>query len=112
MALKITGVKEMQKNMDNATERVVGRIVVAMEMAKIEMENTAKDTAPWTDRTGNARNSITGSGVEKDKDVLKIGLAIGVDYGKYLELCHFGKYRIVWPTIEWMGNKLPSLIRI
>lgn len=108
----MTGTEEMKRNMDNATKQILEMIEKNMDIARLEMENTAKSQAPWTDRTGNARNSITGSGVEKENETLRIGLAIGVEYGKYLELCNFGKYRIVWPTIEWESNKLLSRFKI
>ena len=107
----IKGVLDMKNKMNAVTEQVFDKMASGMEQAMTEMETTAKKTAPWMDRTGNARNSITGSGVERDKSTMRIGLAIGVEYGKWLELLHGGKYRIVWPTIEWMGNKLPSYWR-
>lgn len=63
-----------------------------------ELENDAKQNRPWTDQTGNARRSIQGSYEIGDRNVI-IALAIGVDYGKYLELSNGGKYRIIVPTM-------------
>jgi hypothetical protein len=95
------------------------------------MQNEARMTAPWEDRTGNARSglfyAVDGLGFPpivgqynadasiQDPDPLKISgerdklvLAMGhtVFYGKYLELSHGSKYAIVMSTIE--GN-LPVL---
>ncbi len=64
-----------------------------------DMENTAKAKRPWTDQTGNARRSITGSSESKIGAII-IALAIGVEYGPPLELGHGGRYSIIKPTIN------------
>lgn len=75
-----------------------------------EMENYGKENRPWTDRTGNARRSITGThAIEKNN--IRAVLAIGVDYGVYLELSNGGKYRIVWPTIQQHRQKFLNYLK-
>jgi hypothetical protein len=64
-----------------------------------QLEGYAKDHAPWTDRTGNARNGLHG-GVEVRKDEYVLFLSHGVDYGIWLELAHGGNYAIVRPTVD------------
>ena len=104
--MKVFGVKEVNEAMEKFGLEIVNRTKMALDVSRIEMENEAKRAAPWTDRTANARNSITGSGIEESSQSYKVALAIGMHYGKYLELCNFGKYRIVWPTVEAVGYKL------
>lgn len=92
--------KEVIKNLSRFEKLSAKVAVESVSKTLAEAEATAKRNAPWTDRTGNARNSITGTKGEVDGNTVKGHLFIGVEYGKYLELCWGGKYRIVWPTIE------------
>jgi len=90
--LKITGVKAIKKAESKA------KTIAA------KMENTAKNNRPWTDQTGNARRSITGSSDAKIGAII-IALAIGVEYGPPLELGMGGRYSIIKPTIDEYRKK-------
>lgn len=87
---------------------VVAAEAVGATMA--EAERDAKSSAPWTDRTGHARQSIAGQAPYKKEDIVKGYLSIGVYYGKFLELANMGRYRVVWPTIERAATKVPNFI--
>lgn len=63
------------------------------------MEGYSKSHAPWTDRTGHARQSLHG-GVDVRGDQQVLYLSHGVEYGIWLELAHSGKYAIVRPTVD------------
>jgi hypothetical protein len=90
-----------------------------------ESEQIAKEIAPWTDRTGDARRLIKGVVLddnevtldtykqnEKGKTVKSgtmavdgkgcVGIALchRVEYGKYLETANNGKYCVLKPVIE------------
>ena len=71
------------------------------------MEGYAKSHAPWTDRTGHARQSLHG-GVDVRDDQLVLYLSHGVEYGIWLELAHGGNYAIVRPTAD---THLPRIRR-
>lgn len=112
---KLHGLETIKANIDRFGNDVIRKVEMALEYTIAESENEAKRKAPWTDRTGNARNSITGSGPSNDGKNLVASLSIGVFYGKYLELCNQGRYRIVWPTLEGFSrqtliNKLQSIL--
>lgn len=64
-----------------------------------EIENWMKANAPWTDRTGNARQSLYAI-VDALVEEVVITFGHGVTYGKYLEFKHFGTYAIVAPAID------------
>lgn len=85
-----------------AVQAVAGRIAT-------EMEGDAKGSAPWTDRTGNARSGLFGT-AERDvaQRLVVIFLSHGpdIDYGVWLELAHGGNYQVILPTIE---RHLPAL---
>jgi hypothetical protein len=63
---------------------------------------------PWTDQTNAARSSLTGS-YDKTAEGYIVALAIGVEYGRYLELARGGKYRVIRPTVDQMRNEFKRL---
>lgn len=79
-----------------AVQAVAGRIAT-------QMEGDAKSSAPWTDRTGNARSGLFGT-AERDaaRKLVIIYLSHGpdIDYGVWLELAHGGNFQIIMPTVE------------
>lgn len=74
---------------------------VAYDQAEA-MENYAKANAPWTDRTGDARERLHAT-VEETGPIGTIVLAHGVDYGLWLEIANGGRYAIIAPTIDVYG---------
>lgn len=83
-----------------AVERQIrAAIGVYADTAAKKMEGEAKNNAPWTDRTSNARNSILGDFGWKGNQAV-ITLSGNVDYFVYLELANGKKYAILSPTIE------------
>lgn len=78
--------------------------ITAQRMAP-EVENYAKANAPWTDRTGNARNGLAARAY-RDGNGVGILLYHQVDYGIWLEVRWGGKYAIINPTIDAMGPRV------
>jgi len=75
-----------------------------------EAEQTAKENAPWTDRTGDARKLLKGEVID-DGDSLGFRLLHRVEYGKHLETANSGKYAILKPTIEGLRSDFFSAAR-
>jgi hypothetical protein len=70
-----------------------------------EMQQWAKDNAPWMDRTGDARAGLRG---EVDEEVGAIGVIILthdplLDYPIWLEIAHQGRFAIIAPAIDYWG---------
>lgn len=101
---------QVLQNLKIVSDNTLNKAENVMDYTMNDAESSAKRSAPWTDRTGNARRSIN-SRTWKDSDVIIGGLGIGVEYGKYLELCNQGRYRIVRPTIDIAKVKLMSNLR-
>ncbi len=59
----------------------------------------AKSNAPWTDRTGNSRQTIDHN-VQLAGDKVTIELRGNTPHFKYLELCHEKKNAILWKTVQ------------
>lgn len=78
--------------------------VAAASMAPL-VENFAKLNAPWTDRTGNARNGLAARPF-RDGDTIGIVIYHQVSYGIWLEVKWDGKYGIINPTIDAMGPQV------
>jgi len=97
----------VQNNMNfSAVEkRVRAAIGLYAGTAAEKMEGEAKEKAPWTDRTSNARNSIQGDfGWKGDSAV--ITLSGNVDYFVYLELGYGKRYSILVPTIQENASEI------
>lgn len=75
------------------------------ETAALSLQNYMRDKAAWTDRTGAARQRLTGN-VEKVTSGFKIVLAHGVNHGMWLELAHEKRFAIIQPTILVKSNEI------
>lgn len=75
-----------------------------------QMETTAKRNAPWTDRTGNARRTMTGFAVWDENGGLLVGISGHMPYSPDLEEKHFRKYSILFPTVYSYVNTLMSVV--
>lgn len=81
-------------------DRAHQAVLTVAKLVADEAEARAKAEAPWTDRTGNARQSLRGEAVALGRETVAIYLSGGMDYSKWLELAHGEKYRIILPTLE------------
>lgn len=79
--------------------------LLKLDVEAKKLEGYAKQNAPWTDRTGRARQSLNAS-VSTIPNGYRITLAHGVDYGLWLELAHERRFAIVMPAIEKKGGEI------
>lgn len=75
-----------------------------------DFENYAKINRPWTDRTGRARQGLTGY-VKKVNRAPRIVIAHTVTYGVDLELKRNKKYAILEPTIRLKSGDAVSALK-
>ena len=73
------------------------------EQSALALQNSARVNAKWTDRTGHARQRLTGD-VLTVSNGYKLRLAHGVDYGIWLELANEKRFAIIPPTIQSVGT--------
>lgn len=101
----LKGLSEMELKAQIATQ-------LYAETSATKMVNDAKDNAPWTDRTGNSRQTIDHSITNAGKKVT-INLRGNTPHFKYLEFCHEKKHAILWPTIQkWSGKVLEGWVKV
>lgn len=110
MTFKLYGVENVRSNINKFSVERRSAFQDAFQRWATEAQNRSKDNAPWTDRTGNARNSIYGV-APGNEDKIRAYHGIGVYYGVFLELANNGKYRIIWPTMEALKGKLNTLVK-
>lgn len=87
-------------------KRVHAGIIATADRRAGIMQDDARRGAPWTDRTGNARQGLFGTVDAGDKRI-SIILAHTMSYGVFLELANGGKYQIILPTVA--SNVKPLL---
>ena len=71
-----------------------------------KMENWAKTNAKWVDRTGNARQGITGEADWISDAKIQIALSYSVHYGIWLELAMERRFSILEDAIEQNKDEL------
>ncbi len=99
--------------MANAENKVDAAVRMYAETGALKLQNYAKQNAPWTDRTGQARQRLT-SYVSAVSNGYKIALSHGVAYGIWLELAHEKRFSIIPQTINYVGTQeiLPGLNKL
>ena len=80
-----------------ALDRALGQLLDYYWAPRIEAD--ARRSAPWTDRTGNARQTLYTKVIPALGEIV-ILLSHGMDYGIYLELKNAGRYAIISPAID------------
>lgn len=71
-----------------------------------EIEAYMKANAIWTDRSGNARQTLNADANDVAMDMVQIILAHGMEYGIFLELANAGRYAIIGPTLDVFGPRI------
>jgi hypothetical protein len=84
---------------DDYVARVIGAIHALMDSYAPRIEAWMKENAPWTDRTGNLRQSLYAF-VEQHRDELVLAFDYGLEYGVYLEYGNFGAYGIIGRALD------------
>lgn len=97
---------DMLDKISRASSKSEAAIAMYAENAALTLQNYAREHRPWTDRTGQARQRLTGS-VAIVAQGYQIILAHGVNYGVWLELAHEKRFAIIQPTIQ---AKFPEIL--
>lgn len=96
---------EIGNALDDIAPRVLAAVLKYAETGAAKVESYAKKNAKWQDRTGDARRRLKGD-VTSSGDVVKIRLAHGVDYGKFLELAYERRYAIIEESLNSEGPEI------
>lgn len=94
--------EKLPKNLQPAIRSV-------MQYGAPQVQNHARDTAPWRDRTGNARQGLMARQYETGT---RHGIVLfhSVPYGLWLEVRWDGRYAVLLPTIQAWGPRIMRLL--
>lgn len=93
------GVVVLQANAEKLGGKLVEVAKQVCQKLAVDMQAYAQANAPWEDRTGDARDGLTGTFIEMSETVFAAEIAHTVSYGTYLESGFGGRYQIILPTI-------------
>ena len=91
----------------NAPAKAAQYLARTTEYYSFRSETYAKSKAKWTDRTGNARGSLSGTytaNIGRDSARFEITISHGMPYGIWLELRWNAKFAIINKTVENQGK--------
>lgn len=94
-----TGQREMRNAIQRYGDGCYNVAADIMEYYAPQIEADAQETAPWTDRTGDARAGLFTEVFFEETRIILV-LAHLMEYGVYLETKYAGRYAIIWPTIQ------------
>lgn len=95
----------IQRNIRELEGKTEGAIRALCEYHATRGEAHMKTNAPWTDRTGAARNGLF-TRTEFPRNQYIIIFAHSVHYGIWLEVANSGEYQIILPTVRHTGRQL------
>jgi hypothetical protein len=91
-------------------ERFIDAVAELMDYFAGVIEDWAKEWAPWTDRTANARQGLTARSFRRASQFV-IVLAHAMWYGIYLETMAGGKWGTITPTLEQTFPRVMAAVR-
>lgn len=96
----------LNKGLDKMSMKL-GAVVLMYSATKAsELQAKMKLNRPWTDRTGMAKATLSAKVSQLSKEIVRITLAYGVQYGIWLELAHEKNYAIIAPTVREEGPRI------
>ena len=105
---------DLGKNLISVSDKFDAAVYMFASTKASELQATMKKNRLWTDRTGMAKASLSAKVSQPNKNMVRITLAHGVDYGIWLELANEMNYAIIKPTIHqaWpiIRNDLKDLL--
>jgi hypothetical protein len=107
----MTGLDKLETAIQDHDRKVKKVVLGQFLRAEGEAVAYAKQNAPWTDRTGNARAGLFAkTNVLDGANSFELVVAHSVHYGIWLEVRFSGKYAIIQPTVDYIGQVLISRI--
>jgi hypothetical protein len=102
MSLKFDD-RSLRRNLEKLGPETDGKIHAVVSYQATKAESHMRTTAPWTDRTGNARSGLTAIAEWNPGESHIIRLFHRVTYGIWLEVRWAGKYAVILPTVQRFG---------
>lgn len=97
-------------DVEGAFEEALDRVEGGLWAFALDAEAKAKDTAPWTDDTANARNSIQAFSERRGSKIYS-GILGHTSYFKHLELGMEKRYAVLEPTVRSYAARIGKWLR-
>ena len=101
--------RNLGRSLSRLPDQIDGYVHTVMQYQAGKAVGYMKTSAPWTDRTGNARSGLSSAVGWEPKVSHSITLFHRVSYGIFLETRWAGKFAIILPTIQKFG---PDTMRL
>jgi len=108
---KVKWINPLSRNIMVGEKTLRHAVWTSIQKGAIEGQNHMRTNAPWTDRTGNARQGLFGRAFRNGKNGYTIVYYGTVPYQIWLEVANSGTYKIIEPTLQIMGPKVMSDLR-
>lgn len=100
----------IETNLKVMAPRLHAQVAATMDYFSERVQNDARSSAPWTDRTTNARGGLFAKHTQSATGH-RITLYHTMPYGMWLELANGGKYRVIMPVIQRQGVQLMGALK-
>ena len=100
----------LARNVESYGQRLLKAVQALGQVFAQKIASYAKANAPWTDRTGNARQGLTGLCVASATGIV-IYLFHSMSYGIWLEVKNAGRFAIILKSLEANYGPLMAAIR-
>lgn len=106
--MPIEGLDGILANMDVYQAKIYRAMYQVAQYFSEIVQTEARDNARWKDRSGNARQGLTGFPEALSEDIVLLVLQHKMEYGVYLELKE--RYAIILPTLEAHYNAVMQMV--
>jgi len=100
----------LARNVGDYVQRMLSAVHDLATFFAARIEAAAKASATWTDRTGNARQGLTGKAVKTATGVI-LYLFHSAVYGVWLEVKNAGRFAVILRSLEAHYSPLMDAIR-
>lgn len=111
----VSGIRWEDKQLVNTLQTLDARIdrflTASIRYHATRATAFARQSAPWTDRTTNARNGLFAK-AERDRPRYRIVVGHSVPYGIWLETRWSGRYRVIVPTVDHESKELMTTVSL
>jgi HK97 gp10 family phage protein len=110
--MALEGADEIKRNMAAFLRQKIAQAEDAADESAHLLESYAKSKAPFTDRTGNLRNSIKGTHGRIPRGQ-RIVISAGMSYAPWVELgtSRSKAYAFLWPAIAENAGRIKEVFR-
>lgn len=111
MPIEWRGEQEVRARMTEYGDRVHAAVRAVADYIAPQIERYAKENAPWTDRTANARQALHAYVEDVSRGIVAVYLSHGMTYGRYLETIAQGRWAIILPALEAHYGRIRWMLR-